>query len=434
MSQNNLALATSNVFRVNSQSSLSNRMSFWSRMSFGERLIFLYFGAFYFGPMVIDALFDLKIKYVLSGDLNFFWPFILSALYLLLFYWLRKVMGRGRGVSLPFAKFASSNAVVTVVFLAFFALAYEFSSTFSTAFRHTESYSSAGIVPVATFALKTVCAIYVFASLSSRSVIEIKFYHVLLFVWGLYFAFVSSNDVVHAFVAIYSLFQNSRIELARLARALVPKVGLPAIIIILPGVVFAGIANKVGIDAALTRFSSGGIQYLVELFANRIFYHSYTFAYHINNFEESFALGWQAMEIISFQSFRRLEILFGGEVVNETLQTVSRLNYLQITPFDNGTGAGASPGLLGSLFYFPGGVLSLPLHMFYVYAVATAFDRLMGGGRYGLPVYLGGLVVLQAVVDTIVDNFNPFSVGFVALAMLLVLSTRAGSVLRKDER
>ena len=58
----------------------------------------------------------------------------------------------------------------------------------------------------------------------------------------------------------------------------------------------------------------------------------------------------------------------------------------------------------------------------------------MGGGRYGLPVYLGGLVVLQAVVDTIVDNFNPFSVGFVALAMLLVLSTRAGSVLRKDER
>ena len=140
------------------------------------------------------------------------------------------------------------------------------------------------------------------------------------------------------------------------------------------------------------------------------------------------------MEIISFQSFRRLEILFGGEVVNETLQTVSRLNYLQITPFDNGTGAGASPGLLGSLFYFPGGVLSLPLHMFYVYVVATAFDRLMGGGRYGLPVYLGGLVVLQAVVDTIVDNFNPFSVGFVALAMLLVLSTRAGSVLRKDER
>lgn len=391
--------------------------------SFGEKVIVLYFGVFYFAPITVDFFFDLPVKYVLSGDLHFFWPFILAVAYLFAFLFVRRLVGRKNGLSLPFRDIITSRYVIYCAFGGFLFAAYQFGSSFETSFRHNDSYSTAGLIPIVCFALKNVCAIYVFASLSKNKIVRLNFLHYILFILGLYFAFVSSNDVIHAFLALYAFFAQSKGKVMQILRRLTPKFGLPAVIVILPAVTFGGVANKVGIEAAISRFSDGGFQYFVGLFANRIFYHSYSFAYHINNFQESFALGWQAIEIAGFQTFRRFQVLLGADIPNETLQTVSRLNYLQITAYDNGLGAGASPGLLGSLFYFPGGVAALPIHMLYVFVIVTALDKMMGNKKYTLPVYLGGLVVLQALVDTIVDNLNPFSVGFVALMMVLILSS-----------
>ena len=107
-------------------------------------------------------------------------------------------------------------------------------------------------------------------------------------------------------------------------------------------------------------------------------------------------------------------------------RAIERAAARQDTPSESGGApAGASPGLLGSLFYMLGSVYALPLHMLYVFHVIKIFDNIMGPGSYNLFSYFGALILFQLLVDSIPDNFNPFSIGFIGLVTLSLLSAYA---------
>ncbi|WP_221538705.1 hypothetical protein [Qipengyuania huizhouensis] len=411
----------------------------WLKFTFGEKILLIYFVTFYFVPIIADWLIDLRVKYYLVGGQDFTRAFLFALVYLIVILFLRKLRAdrdvtgyrprvRRKKGNRSRLKFLFAPVTVNVIIFSFLAISYQFAQEFETSFRHTASYSASGLIPVLTFALKTIATIYVFCSTSNKNLIYLAPLSIFAYMAAIYFSFVGSYDIIYGFIALYALIKNSGASLLRIARKIFSKFGAIAIVAIVPAVVFAGMWNKIGFDEAVTYFSSGGLMTAVELFLNRLFYHSYSLAYQLGDIKRSLALGWQAVDIVSFQSSRRFLVLMGESVSNETLQTVSRLNYLEISGYRVGGDAGASPGLLGSIFYLPGSVFMLPLHMLYVLFIVRIFDNVMGAHPYQPPAYLGGLVIFQVLVDSIADNLNPFSIGFIALVAFFVLSLQAKHV------
>ena len=97
-----------------------------------------------------------------------------------------------------------------------------------------------------------------------------------------------------------------------------------------------------------------------------------------------------SFDIVSFQTIRRVVVLFGQTMPNETLPSVNRLNFLLISDNNTLSRAGASPGLLGSMMFMPGSIFSMPLHLLMIYNVVSILDNIMGSfNRYSPFAYLG---------------------------------------------
>jgi hypothetical protein len=403
-------------------------------LTFGEKVLILYFTAFYFVPIVVDFFVDLPIKYILQGDLRFFGALSFSVTYLIAFLFVRRALDLNLKIRVPGRGALASKLLATIVFLLFLIFSARFSIQFTSSFRHAESYSSAGLIPILTFALKTVCSVMVFASISTKRLVRLHWYHFTMYLLGVTLSFVGAYDIVYFVMTLYAWFRHLRSKDLRYIQVIFSRSGGIAIILLLPGVVFAGMANKIGFDRAVEFFSDGALVTGIELFANRTFYHSYSLAYQLNHYFGSVQLGFEAFNIVTFQSLRRLLVLVGFEVPNETLQTVSRLNFLIITGGNINSDAGASPGLLGSIFYLPGGIYILPLHMLCLYNAVGIFDNIMGKSRYGSLAYICGIILLQALTDAFMDNLNPFSIGFIALTTMFIMSSHARTIPDPGER
>lgn len=398
-------------------------------LSFGEKSVTIYFAVFYFLPLIFDFFIDVGVKYSLQGDMPFAGAFLFAFFYLAILLFLRKTINLSIPVKIPFRQWVGHRSLISFVFLTFLTFAWLFSSTFDASFRHSESYSSSGLVPIITFSLKTVAAAYVFVSLSAKKIIELHWYHYVLYIFALYLSFAGSYDVIYASLGIYAWLRSSSVDLIKLMRKRLRVLGFVFIIFVVPTVIFAGMANKIGFEEAQRYFVEAGVvTRAIELYTNRTFYHSYSLGYHINNIGDSFGLAKQAFDIVSYQSIRRVVILLGSEMPNETVQTVNRLNYLLISGgrFYNDTGA--SPGLLGSMFFLPGSILAFPFHIVLIYNAVGMLDNMMGKARYGPLAYLGGLVVLQALADSMMDKLNPVSAGFIALVIYGTLSSYSRTV------
>ncbi|MEO9599264.1 hypothetical protein [Parasphingorhabdus sp.] len=394
-------------------------------LSFGEQVVIIYFAVFYFAPILIDLFFDLDIKYKLQGDQPTAAAFLFAALYLGVLLFLRKSVNLNIRVNIPFRNKIANPVLIFLTFGAFLLLALFFSIQFNASFRHTNSHSSAGLIPIATFCLKVIASAYVFASMSDKRFIELSWYHYALFLCAIYFSFSGSYDVIFAMICLFAWFKSSRVGLIQWVRRRFGKLGVFFLIAAVPAVVFAGLANKIGFQEAFQYLSVGGIERTIEIFSNRLFYHSYSLAYHLNHIGESFSLGLKALDIVSFQTMRRAYVLIGVVMPNETLETVSRLNYLLISGWNSSSDAGASPGMLGSLFFLPGSVFALPLHLVLIYNAIGMLDNIMGPAKYSPLAYLAGLVVMQALADSMMDKLNPIGVGFITLVIYATLSSYA---------
>lgn len=396
--------------------------------SFGERTLVLYFVAFYFFPMLVDFFLDVQIKYYLMGDLPFALPFLFSAAYLSAVIVLRRLVVLDLRIKAPFRKMMGSRVLSYLVFFVFLLVSFMFSLSFDSSFRHKQSYSDAGLLPIVAFSTKAVCHIFIFASLSNKRLVALNFLHYLCYFAGLIFAFVSSYDILWGAVGLYSLMKAARVDVVRMARRIFSRFSFAVFLIVLPAVVFGGMLNKLGLEGALDYFSDGFVTGIFELFTNRIFYHSYSLAAQMSDLERAFSLSVEAWNIVVHQSFRRFLVLVGESVSSETLQTVSRLNYLVISGYNVDSDAGASPGLLGSIFYLPGSFLALPVHIVCISNMIGMIDNILGKGRYSPLAYFGSLALFQALTDAFMDNFNPFSIGFIVLVTLFFMSSYARAV------
>ena len=398
------------------------------KLSFGEKTLILYFVAFYFFPMLVDFFVDVQIKYLLMGDLPFALPFVFAVMYLSVVIAVRRLLVLDIKIKAPFRKIMASKILTYLIFLLFVSASFLFSLSFSASFRHQQMYADAGLIPVVTFSVKMICHIFIFASLSNKPLVKLNSVHYVCYFAGLYFGFVSSYDILWAAVGLYSWLRNAKLDVWRSARKIFSKFGVVSIAIVVPAVVFGGMLNKLGLEGAIDFFYEGGVEISLDLIANRTFYHSYSLAVQLSDLKMAFSLSAEAWNIVVHQSYRRFLIILGTPVPSETLQTVSRLNFLVITGNNIDSGAGASPGLLGSVFYLPGSFMALPIHIVCVYNMIGMVDNILGKGKYSFPAFFGSLALFQALTDSFMDNFNPFSVGFIALLTMFYMSSYARTI------
>ena len=329
--------------------------------TFGEKALFLYFFVFYFAPLLINGFFiDVKIKYNLSGDLNFGPAALFSVFYFIIIIFLRKTVNCNLKINMPFRSFICSPKTVTAIFILYLLASIQFNLNFETNFRHKSVYAESGLIPIVTFSLKAAANAYIFASLSKNRIILLKNYHYFIAILSLYFSFTGSGDAIFAVLCLYGWLCSSKTKLLVFLRNRFAFLGFPLVVLFVPVVLFGGMANKMGFADALEYFRSGGIEIALNLYTNRTFYHTYTLAYHLNNFVESLSLFIASFDIVSFQTIRRVVVLFGQTMPNETLPSVNRLNFLLISDNNTLSRAGASPGLLGSMMFMPGVFFSLP--------------------------------------------------------------------------
>ena len=90
-----------------------------SRLSFGEKTLFLYFLVFYFFPIGMDFFSDVQLKYFLRGDLPFTLPFAFAAFYLFTILSLRRIIDIDIKIKAPLRKVIPSKIILYAVFSIF---------------------------------------------------------------------------------------------------------------------------------------------------------------------------------------------------------------------------------------------------------------------------------------------------------------------------
>lgn len=168
----------------------------------------------------------------------------------------------------------------------------------------------------------------------------------------------SSFDIVYIFVIISIIFEvkdlyftnNEKIVTSFIFGIL--KVLLIAFLLIL--LIFVGVANKLGSDIVLSQVFD--IDFVVLLFSDVILRLS-TWYVSLINVSHLYFSGYDT-SIGFFAEFQNIgqnfiKLLGGKESSLPEIWSVSRYNYLNIFNYNELPRAGASPGLVASIFYFP---------------------------------------------------------------------------------
>lgn len=247
-------------------------------------------------------------------------------------------------------------AIKILVFLYFISSIYFFVN-YSTSFRHKSRLSDAGLIVTFLFLIKPIVYMYVLMAvvyvcnqvkLGART--RMNLWLVLI---GSLLSLNSSLQVLFPFLVFILLFFpgffSSRLSNVFSLKGILILLLFPIIVAL---VLFVGIGNKVGYAFLLTQ---DGIGYLIN-FGNILFPRLSTSLFAlVTAVDGCLFTGYCSSAVFdSFSAtfFNRLNLLLGFGFDEHLIETVNRFNYLYVFA-NHADRAGASPGPLASMFYFP---------------------------------------------------------------------------------
>ncbi|MCC2606144.1 hypothetical protein [Planctobacterium marinum] len=183
--------------------------------------------------------------------------------------------------------------------------------------------------------------------------------------------------------------------------------------------VLFGTANKIGFERAVDYLLHDGFGSFIEAVMARISIFLFSLAKvmdeHIADFSFQVAAIMGNLENLQF----RIGVLFGLDIPRPELASTGRINseLIYINANDRN---GATPGLLGSMFYLPLFPLGLFLGLLYSLFVVRLLDGIFANkSRLALLPVLFLMSVFQTTVDGFPDLANPISLTFIQLMFLI---------------
>ena len=193
----------------------------------------------------------------------------------------------------------------------------------------------------------------------------------------------------------------------RLSIALLPLLVL--------AVFYFGKANKIGAEEAQKLILNSDL--FLYSFLQRYGYHVYSLSTHVDENMFNFSMGIDAInEVISVMIFR-LSRIMGFAFDRPELGSIARMNFFVLFEYYKER-IGASPGMLGSVFFFPGAGLAIFYYVFLLRFVISQLWRIYGGIKLPWIFTLLNIFILATAVDAALDSFNPLSNGFIRVFFL----------------
>jgi hypothetical protein len=265
--------------------------------------------------------------------------------------------------------------------VAFFSLSIYFFLSYDISFRHTSRLSDGGSLIYILYITRTL-ALYsilrVIIAITNGEVIrKHQKISVILVALGLLLTTTSSLQVLDFFMALFASVANTHTLNKRFNSISAIKMFIPALLL-LSAVIYFGVANKVGFEAALVFFKEFGGELIKSSFLRvSTSFVSGGFS-SLNSFQNY--LDFSVFDKIYSTFIYRIQLVFpfiDFGINGEYLNTVNRMNYLNITKVPSLERAGASPGLIASFLYLPLYPVSLIIVGLYIKILISRVDCLL---------------------------------------------------------
>ena len=242
--------------------------------------------------------------------------------------------------------------VYLICFL-YFAISIDFAINFETSFRHNVRLRDVGffmsLLPTLDM-LTNIVMLNVLLNFLFTGTLKSKDSRLIILIFlSTIFSFNSSLHIVKIFIAFFLIFYPKVFTI----NFSIKSIFIGIILLILAGVlvVFSGTANKIGIDATIELVSSDVYKNFIEHTALRVMTSYVSLVNMMNNHLYDFNMQFNAL-LSGFELMhQRVGIIFGSSP-DELIDSINRINRnsIMIASHDR---AGASPGLLASMLYFP---------------------------------------------------------------------------------
>ncbi|MBG0843055.1 hypothetical protein [Ectopseudomonas toyotomiensis] len=330
---------------------------------------------------------------------------------LMLFFWVL-LFSSFRGVAIPQVSYAVCSFFIWALLVLFMVCAFYFGAFYGSSFRHVNRLYGSGMMANLVFLLKpVVCFLVLYAVLhvarGDRLGSRAKGAFFIIFL-SLCFSITSSLQAL-AVAVVGLVLCSPKVFTWRLLRCNLKLLALS--FVLLPALLFVvlvvGVGNKIGYEVF---FSQQGLVYVVDrgwALLSRISSSLFSLATVFNLVLEG-GFDYQYSErAIAYTISNRFNAVFLGGFNADTIETVNRYNY-ELVFAGLADRAGASPGPLSSMFYFPlfpmGFVLVPAIHAL----MASNISRVMGGRL------TGGVVSMVTVPFLIVMFFEaPINVFYI---------------------
>lgn len=186
-------------------------------------------------------------------------------------------------------------------------------------------------------------------------------------------------------------------------------------------ILFFGLANKMGVEVAYDLLISGTLFDFLLIPIARLSVHFYSLAYHLTYTLFDFDFQMQSIPNVIQNLNFRVSHLFGLEAQKPDIVSSARLNSLSIylDPRDRN---GASPGLIGSIFFIPFFPFNILISVLYVSFIYRKIESLFNKNKkYSLMTILYVVALGQVYTDAQVDLLNFVGVSGISLFFLYMV-------------
>ncbi|WP_020401541.1 hypothetical protein [Gracilimonas tropica] len=316
--------------------------------------------------------------------------------------------------------------VYLLVLLYLFSSVY-FSLKYGINFRHKSNLSEEGFIPIMLFALSILSKNYllylIFKKIFGFTIKAREKIVVTIIIFSIIMSFNASQDVLFIGAGLLLLFnslnfvwKNKSINnFKNVIKDLNYKIILTLISVL---VVLGGFLNKRGFEGTVDLLKKENISNTLLITIQRISVHYFSVivnAEYLESDEEEKVLSGM-FEKIKYRGC----VLIGNDCRKTDVGSVSNLNAERINPYQVRVDAGATPGLIASVFFFPNLLIGyLFVTMYWVFLMSlfshvlnNRFDHLSWSGAV-LIAFLSLIVFFPSPVDMLNIFSKPF-IGFIS--------------------
>ena len=388
---------------------------------------------YYLVPLSVGFFYEYSYLEAYKGSPQFFYVLPAAILYFICFLFIYKNIPE---ITTPLKKLHVRtfsrpyfNFLITVLFLYF---SVKFYFEYGLSYRQVGSVisESAGYVILLTI-LKIYFSMFIFCKLADLS-FDLKLHKVdvitlLLGSLSFYFSSSAAFDMLKILVSlllVFMFYSNLNVFVVQYRKISYFRGVLKAIVYALiltfsfVAILYFGLANKMGYDGAYELIFGGTLFQFIVVPLSRLSVHFYTLAYHLtyNIFNFDFQLE-SLSNVIENLAFR-LSHLFGLDYQKPDVVSSARLNSLSIY-YDPRDRNGATPGLLGSIFFIPFFPFSVFISIYYVSFILKKMEQICNKDkRVSIISILYIVSLVQAFTDAQIDVLNFVGVSGVSLFLL----------------